>query len=255
MSPTILTEKGKPFLALGSPGGSTIITTVLQVIFNRLDRGLSLPRSVREPRATQRNATSVTAEQAFIDRYGDRARAVRPHLRGAGGPGDQRGRDRRGDRHRVPLAGPPGRGVGAHPARRGIRPRRPPRVAVELSMASTYTVERSRTIDVTPDRLFALITDFQQWTRWSPWEDVDPDLHRAYAGAESGAGATYAWAGNRKAGEGTMEILRAEQRPGGRRRPGLREAVQARAPVVFLLTPVGESTHGHVADGRQTAAA
>jgi gamma-glutamyltranspeptidase/glutathione hydrolase len=70
MSPTILTRKGEPFLALGSPGGASIITTVLQVILNRVDRGLSLPRSVREPRASQRNGATVSAEQAFIDRYG-----------------------------------------------------------------------------------------------------------------------------------------------------------------------------------------
>jgi gamma-glutamyltranspeptidase/glutathione hydrolase len=70
MSPTILTRHGRPFLALGSPGGASIITTVLQVLLNRVDRGLSLPRSVREPRASQRNATAVSAEQPFIDRYG-----------------------------------------------------------------------------------------------------------------------------------------------------------------------------------------
>jgi gamma-glutamyltranspeptidase/glutathione hydrolase len=70
MSPTILTRQGRPFLALGSPGGASIITTVLQVILNRVDRELSLPRSVREPRASQRNAGTVSAEQAFIDRYG-----------------------------------------------------------------------------------------------------------------------------------------------------------------------------------------
>ena len=70
MSPTILTRNGRPFLALGSPGGASIITTVLQVILNRIDRDLSLPQSVREPRASQRNSSTVSAEQAFIDRYG-----------------------------------------------------------------------------------------------------------------------------------------------------------------------------------------
>src|SRR6185436_5676978 len=36
MSPTIILADGAPFLALGSPGGSTIITTVLQILVNRL---------------------------------------------------------------------------------------------------------------------------------------------------------------------------------------------------------------------------
>ncbi|BCW80581.1 MULTISPECIES: gamma-glutamyltransferase [Micrococcaceae] len=70
MSPTILLEDGKPFLALGSPGGSTIITTVLQTIVNRIDLGMSIPDAIAAPRASQRNTEKVTAEPAFIDKYG-----------------------------------------------------------------------------------------------------------------------------------------------------------------------------------------
>jgi gamma-glutamyltranspeptidase/glutathione hydrolase len=69
MSPTIVLEDGEPVLALGSPGGSTIITTVLQVLLNRIDLGMALPAAVAAPRASQRNTTSVTAEQAFLDAY------------------------------------------------------------------------------------------------------------------------------------------------------------------------------------------
>jgi gamma-glutamyltranspeptidase / glutathione hydrolase len=72
MSPTIVLKNGKPYLALGSPGGSTIITTVLQILFNYVDRDLSIIRSVREPRAAQRNTEKVFAEPEFIDRYGER---------------------------------------------------------------------------------------------------------------------------------------------------------------------------------------
>jgi gamma-glutamyltranspeptidase/glutathione hydrolase len=66
MAPTIVLQHGKPFLALGSPGGSTIITTVLQILVNRIDLGMTLPQAVAAPRATQRNTASVTAEPAFI---------------------------------------------------------------------------------------------------------------------------------------------------------------------------------------------
>ena len=70
MSPTIVLRDGKPVLALGSPGGSTIITTVLQVLINRLDLGMSLPSAVAAPVPSQRNTAAVTAEQAFIDEWG-----------------------------------------------------------------------------------------------------------------------------------------------------------------------------------------
>ncbi len=71
MSPTIVLRKGKPFLALGSPGGSTIITTVLQILLNRIDRGMTIPEALAAPRATQRNTTNVTAEPEFIEAYED----------------------------------------------------------------------------------------------------------------------------------------------------------------------------------------
>ena len=70
MSPTIVLRSGRPFIALGSPGGSTIITTVLQTLTNRLDRGMTLPEAIAAPRAAQRNTAAVTAEQSFIDAYG-----------------------------------------------------------------------------------------------------------------------------------------------------------------------------------------
>lgn len=70
----------------------------------------------------------------------------------------------------------------------------------------TYTVERSATMDAPPQRVYDEIADFHHWTRWSPWEDLDPDLERTYTGAESGRGAVYGWSGNRKAGRGRMEI-------------------------------------------------
>ncbi|MFC5752622.1 gamma-glutamyltransferase [Actinomadura rugatobispora] len=79
MAPTIVLQDGRPRLALGTPGGSTIITTVLQILLNRIDLGMDLPAAVAAPRATQRNTPQVFAEQAFIDRYG-RALAERGHL-------------------------------------------------------------------------------------------------------------------------------------------------------------------------------
>jgi hypothetical protein len=70
-----------------------------------------------------------------------------------------------------------------------------------------FEVVRSTTIAASPERVHGLIDDFHAWRRWSPWEDVDPNLERNYYGADSGVGAKYAWEGNRKAGKGSMEIV------------------------------------------------
>lgn len=50
MTPTILIKDGKARLAVGSPGGSTIITTTLQVILNVLDKGMNVQDAVAAPR-------------------------------------------------------------------------------------------------------------------------------------------------------------------------------------------------------------
>jgi gamma-glutamyltranspeptidase/glutathione hydrolase len=65
MSPTIITRNGKPVLAVGSPGGSMIITTVLQVLLERLELGKSLPQAIASPRASQRNTATTIAEPGF----------------------------------------------------------------------------------------------------------------------------------------------------------------------------------------------
>ena len=84
MSPTIVLKDGTPFLALGSPGGSTIITTVLQMIVNRIDLGMSIEEAIAAPRASQRNTASVTAEPAFIAAYGPGLTALGHTLAPAG---------------------------------------------------------------------------------------------------------------------------------------------------------------------------
>ena len=87
MSPTIVLRGGKPYIAIGSPGGSTIITTVLQTLTNRLDRGMTLPEAIAAPRASQRNTACVTAEQSFIDTYGSALAPYGHTFTPAGAPG------------------------------------------------------------------------------------------------------------------------------------------------------------------------
>ncbi len=50
MSPTIVLKDGKPFLVTGSPGGSRIITTTLQIIMNVIDHGMNIAEATAAPR-------------------------------------------------------------------------------------------------------------------------------------------------------------------------------------------------------------
>jgi gamma-glutamyltranspeptidase/glutathione hydrolase len=75
MSPTIVTKDGRVVEAIGSPGGATIITTVLQTLLNRIDFGMSLPDAIEAPRASNLNGTT-SAEPAFIAQYGSQLSAL-----------------------------------------------------------------------------------------------------------------------------------------------------------------------------------
>jgi uncharacterized protein YndB with AHSA1/START domain len=81
-------------------------------------------------------------------------------------------------------------------------------LVIFIAMQPTeFRITRSATISAPPAAVFAHINDFQKWQRWSPWEKMDPNLTRTFGGASGGKGAIYAWAGNKKVGEGRMTIL------------------------------------------------
>ena len=109
-------------------------------------------------------------------------------------------------------------------------------------MANTYSVTRSRTIQAPPERIYPLIADFHQWTRWSPWEEIDPGMERAYSGNGEGTGAVYAWSGNRKAGAGRMEIVNAEVDRLVEVKLDFTKPFKSSNRTTFTLTPAGSDT-------------
>ena len=71
MAPTIVLRGGRPFFTVGSPGGATIITTVLQTLLGRIDFGMSLPDAIAAPRASNTNSATTMAEPDFLSQYGN----------------------------------------------------------------------------------------------------------------------------------------------------------------------------------------
>ena len=78
---------------------------------------------------------------------------------------------------------------------------------IAATKPDSFSVQRSIIIKSAPDRIFALISDFHHWPSWSPWEKMDPAMKRNHSGVAYGTGALYAWDGNSKIGEGSMEIV------------------------------------------------
>ena len=109
-------------------------------------------------------------------------------------------------------------------------------------MSRPFTITRSTSIAARPEEIHALVDDFHEWSKWSPWEDLDPDLRRTYAGAESGTGAVYSWSGNRRAGQGRMEILDATAPSLVQIDLAFEKPWKARNDTVFSIEPQGSGS-------------
>jgi uncharacterized protein YndB with AHSA1/START domain len=103
----------------------------------------------------------------------------------------------------------------------------------------TYSVERSARIDAPPEQVYEQLVDFHNWPTWSPWEGLDPDMERTYSGAQSGAGAVYAWSGNRKAGRGQMRMTSAVEPTNVHVELAFEKPFKSRSETVFSITPDG----------------
>ena len=107
---------------------------------------------------------------------------------------------------------------------------------------STFRVERTQKIKAPPAKIFPLIDDFHNWTEWSPYEKLDAKIKKTYSGAPSGKGAIYNWTGNRKAGEGRMEIVDAAQSSRVVIKLDFLKPFEGHNTAEFTLEPNGEST-------------
>jgi gamma-glutamyltranspeptidase/glutathione hydrolase len=80
MAPTIVIDSGRPVLALGSPGGATIITTVGQVLTGFLDRDQDLVDAIAAPRISSRNGPTTDAEPTIVNGPDGAALTAMGHL-------------------------------------------------------------------------------------------------------------------------------------------------------------------------------
>src|SRR5579862_9666189 len=79
---------------------------------------------------------------------------------------------------------------------------------------SDFKTTRTARISAPVGVVFANVNDLHKWEAWSPWAKMDPNAKTTFGGPDEGVGASMAWAGNNKVGEGSMTI--AESNPNGR---------------------------------------
>ena len=66
-------------------------------------------------------------------------------------------------------------------------------LAAGFLLPSTYSAQRSVTINAPADKVFALVANHKAWKRWSVWNQRDPNMVMTYSGPEMAAGSKWSW--------------------------------------------------------------
>lgn len=84
-------------------------------------------------------------------------------------------------------------------------------VAVGLMLPDRVHIERSTDINASADKVFALVNNFREFNKWSPWAKLDPDTQYTFSGPDSGVGAMMSWQSTHaNVGSGSQRIVESE---------------------------------------------
>jgi effector-binding domain-containing protein/uncharacterized protein YndB with AHSA1/START domain len=81
-------------------------------------------------------------------------------------------------------------------------------IAAVVGLLLPRNVRVTRTVSIArpPSLVYATVNSFQLFPRWSPWQDLDPNMRQTTEGAREGVGARLVWSGNDKVGSGWQLI-------------------------------------------------
>ena len=106
----------------------------------------------------------------------------------------------------------------------------------------TVHLEREITINTTPEKIWPLVANFRNHTRWSPFIKKDPNLSLIYEGKDGTVGSVYSWEGNREVGSGRQTMTKLEEPRRVESHLNFIEPFEGEADAFIVLTPVGSST-------------
>ncbi len=114
---------------------------------------------------------------------------------------------------------------------------------VAAMQPDTFTVTRSTTIKAPPREVFPQVNNLRNWDAWSPWAKMDPEMEQTYDGPAAGPGATSAWKGNAKVGEGSRTITESLADQLIRIKLNFIRPFACSNDVEFIFRPTAEGTH------------
>lgn len=114
--------------------------------------------------------------------------------------------------------------------------------AYAASKPDSFRVERSIVINAPAEKIFPLMNDLQEFTRWSPYEGRDPEMKKTFSAVTAGRGAHYSWDGNKQVGAGRMEITQSIPLQQVIVQLDFSRPFEAHNVVAFGLTPIAGGT-------------
>jgi effector-binding domain-containing protein len=114
-------------------------------------------------------------------------------------------------------------------------------IVIGLLLPRHVVVKRSVTINRPVSLVYATVNSFALFPKWSPWQDLDPNMSQSTEGPRDGVGAKLIWKGNDKVGSGTQLITAStlDQSVAS----DLDFGDMGAAKSVVTLTPDGGATH------------
>ena len=81
-------------------------------------------------------------------------------------------------------------------------------IVLAIVAPKSARVERNVVVNVSPQAAFQQLKSWKVFVDWSPWTEQDPNLDFGFKGRDGEVGSQYWWKGNKKVGEGEMEIVK-----------------------------------------------
>jgi hypothetical protein len=79
-----------------------------------------------------------------------------------------------------------------------------------LTQPRIVEVYTSKILHQKPEEIFHLVADLREFVKWSPWSEKDPEMKHSFEGEPLSVTSRYSWSGNKKVGQGSLEITHME---------------------------------------------
>ncbi len=109
-----------------------------------------------------------------------------------------------------------------------------------MALPEKWHVERSISVNASPSKIYNLTTELKNWSKWSPWYNLDPNTKWTFSDSTYGVGAWYSWKSEQSnVGSGRLQIISAVENQSNQYTLEF-EGMDA-STAGFILTPEGDN--------------